>query len=326
MMNGRERFLNTLNYAPVDRPPLFEDGIRDEVLRNWRKQGLGRKERLTSLFIFDKREEVEPDLEPSPAPSRWPKSTQGLQKLIPRLDPDDPARLPDDWQSKLDEWKIRDYPLILRVHRGYFLSMGVHGWHRFTDAIQVLVDNPRYVHTWMEISAEFISQLIDRILDEVQVDAALFSEPIGGNHGPLISPAMYSSMVLESYLPILEVLRSHAIKTIIYRTYANTRLLLPSVVNAGFNCLWACEVNPQAMDYKDIRKEFGKDLRLIGGIDSDALRQGQSEIQHAILDQVPDLLQEGGFIPLADGRVREDVPYSNYVYYRHLLEAVSCHP
>jgi len=239
------------------------------------------------------------------------------------MDFNDPKRLPDDWEKNVHQWETRDYPLIIRVHRGYFLSMGVHGWHRFTDAIQLLVDDPTLVETWMNLFAEFSSRMVDRILSEIQVDAALFSEPIGGNHGPLISPAMYSSMVLKSYLPILEVLRSHGVKIIIYRTYANTRVLLPAVVKAGFNCLWACECNPQAMDYSEIRQEFGKDLRLIGGIDSDALRQNQAEILRSVMDSVPRLLQDGGFIPLADGRVREDVTFSNYAYYRKLLESTT---
>ena len=37
---------------------------------------------------------------------------------------------------------------------------------------------------------------------------------------------------------------------------------------------------------------------------------------------LPPLLASGGFIPLADGRVREDVPFDNYVYYRRLLEEI----
>ena len=52
-MNSRERFIKTMMYEQVDRPPLFEDGIRDEVLRQWRKQGLGKKEKLENLFTFD---------------------------------------------------------------------------------------------------------------------------------------------------------------------------------------------------------------------------------------------------------------------------------
>jgi hypothetical protein len=320
-MNGRDRFKKTMNYAGPDRPPLFEDGIREEVLRKWRSQGLGKKEKLESLFTYDFHEEIEPNLDPSPAPTRWPTSIDGLKKLIAHLDPDDPQRLPDGWEKKVVEWRTRDYPLLLRVHRGYFLTLGVHGWRRFTDAIQLLVDDSHLIQTWMNIYSEFTSRLVKRILSEVQVDAALFSEPIGGNHGPLISPKMYASFVLNSYETILEVLHSFGVKTIIYRTYANTRALLPAVVKAGFNCLWACECNPQAMDYREIRHEFGRDLRLIGGIDSDSLRHTQQDIYQAVMEIVPGLLADGGFIPLADGRVREDVPFENYVYYRKLLES-----
>jgi hypothetical protein len=322
-MNGRERFCKTLKFERVDRPPLFEDGLREEVLRRWHAQGLGKQAKLENLFSFDHREEIETNLEPLPNLTHWPKSMPGLDKLSARLDPNDPQRLPDGWQAKLVEWKTRDYPLILRVHRGYFLSMGVHGWHRFTDAIQLLVDEPRLVESWMNIYSEFTSRLVERILRDVQVDAALFSEPIGGNHGPLISPAMYSAFVLKSYQPILEQLKSCGVDTIIYRTYANTRALLPSVVKAGFTCVWACESNPQAMDYRDIRQEFGKDLSLIGGIDADVLRQSKEDIYRAMMEVLPPLLQAGGFIPLADGRVREDVPFDSYLYYRKLLELIT---
>jgi hypothetical protein len=319
-MIGRDRFNKTMNYELPDRPPLFEDGIREEVLRKWHSQGLGKKDKLETLFSYDRREEIEPNLDPSPTPTHWPTSIDGLKKLAAHLDPDDPHRLPDGWEKKVDAWRNRDYPLVLRVHRGYFLSLGVHGWRRFTEAIQLLIDDPHLIQTWMNIYSEFTSRLVERILSEVQVDAALFSEPIGGNHGPLISPTMYSSFVLKSYEPILQVLNSFGVNTIIYRTYANTHALLPAVVKAGFNCLWACECNPQAMDYREIRQEYGRDLRLIGGVDSDSLRHTQQDIYQAVMEIVPELLEDGGFIPLADGRVREDVSFENYVYYRKLLE------
>jgi hypothetical protein len=322
-MNGQLRFVNTMNYQPVDRTPLFEDGIRQEVIREWRQQGLHRKDKLEHLFLFDPHEEIEPNLEPIPYPSRWPTQISGIKKFAARLNPDDPRRLPEEWEAKLEQWRNRDYPLILRVHRGFFLTMGVHGWYRFTDAIRLLVDDPAFVTTWLNMQADFCCAIIKKILSQLQVDAVLFSEPIGGNHGPLISPNMYSSIILKSYRPILKLLHSYGITTIIYRAYANTRILLPAVIEAGFNCLWACETQPEAMDYRQIRHEFGRDLRLIGGIDSDALRKSPQDIHQSIMELLPGLLADGGFIPLADGRVREDVSFENYVYYRKLLEKVT---
>jgi uroporphyrinogen decarboxylase len=77
------------------------------------------------------------------------------------------------------------------------------------------------------------------------------------------------------------------------------------------------------MDYRDLRREFGPDLRLIGGIDLDALRHDKEAIRREVEEKLPPLLEDGGFVPLADGRVREDVAYENYLYYRRLLEKVT---
>ena len=76
------------------------------------------------------------------------------------------------------------------------------------------------------------------------------------------------------------------------------------------------------MDYRNIRREFGRDLRLIGGIDLDALRYDKETIRHELEDKVPQLISDGGYIPLADGRVRKDIIYENYSYYRRLLEKI----
>jgi hypothetical protein len=134
---------------------------------------------------------------------------------------------------------------------------------------------------------------------------------------------MYEEFVLKTYKPILDVLRHRKVATICFQTFANARILIPSILKWGFNCLWACEVNIDAMDYRSLRKEFGRDLRLIGGIDLDALRRGKAAIRREIEEKVPPLIEDGGFIPLADGRVRADVPFENYAYYRRLLEDVT---
>jgi uroporphyrinogen decarboxylase len=76
------------------------------------------------------------------------------------------------------------------------------------------------------------------------------------------------------------------------------------------------------MDYRELRVEYGRDLRLIGGIDVDVLRQDQEAIRRELQEKVPALLQDGGYIPLADGRVRAVVPYENYIFYRKLLAEV----
>jgi hypothetical protein len=322
-MNGRQRFLETMKYGNPDRVPFFEEGIRAEVLEAWHEQGLSPGSDLDDLFHIDRREEIDPVLEPQPYPKRWPKDTSELDELRRRLDPHDDSRLPAGWARKVQEWRDRDYPLMLRVHQGLFQTLGIQGWGRFTEVMYLLVEDPDFVRETMAIQATFACGLTERILQEVQVDAVIFSEPIAANSNSLISPRMYEELALTSYGPLLDLVRRHGVETIIFRTYANPRVLIPSVLQWGFNCLWACEVNVEAMDYGDLRREFGPDLRLVGGVDTDVLRQDRNAIRREIEEKVPPLLAGGGFIPLADGRIRADIPFDNYLYYRRLLEKVT---
>ena len=322
-MNSRERFLETMHYGKPDRVPYFEEGLREGVLDVWRMQGLPRDKDFSQIFSFDKREEIEPDLDPRPDFKRWPTSRSDLELFRRRLDPADPKRLPADWTARAQAWKTRDHILTLWIQRGFFLSMGVRNWQRFTEVMLLLKMDPRFIHEAMAVRGEFSARLAEKVLTAVDIDAAVFVEPIGGNDRPLISPKMYEEFVLTHYEPILEVMHRHGVEIIILLTFANSRPLIPSVLKWGFNCLWSSESNMEAMDYRDLRREFGRNLRLIGGIDLDALRRGKDAINREVQEKVPPLLEQGGYIPLADGRVREDVSFENYSYYRYLLEKVT---
>jgi len=322
-MNSRQRFNAVMRYSPADRVPYFEEEIREEVIQAWRSQGLPAGADLSQMFSLDRHELLEPDLDPLPEPAGWPASVAELDDFKQLLNPDDPARFPAHWSRRVQLWRFREHTLILRVHHGLFLALGVDGWQRFTEVIRLLALDPRFVRRAMEMQAEFTARLAEKTLRVVDVDAAVVSEPICDMHGPLISPKMYEEYALNSYVALLEVLARHRVAAIIFRTFANARLLLPGVLKRGFNCLWTSEVDQEAMDYRELRREFGRDLRLIGGIDLNALRRGKEAIKREILEKAPALLEQGGYIPMADGRIREDIPYENYVYYRRLLEEVT---
>jgi hypothetical protein len=322
-MTSRERFRETMRYGKPDRVPYFEEGIRKEVIRSWRKQGLSKGADLSQMFPTDLRHRIVPELEPRPQLRKWPTTAAELDQFQRRLNPRCKGRLPWSWQKRTRSWKDRGHVLMLQVHRGFFITMGVRNWRRFTEVMNLLIDKPNVVRRMMTIQGEFSAGLTERVLQKVEIDAAIFSEPIGGNDRPLISPQMYEEFVLNSYVPIIKILSKYGVETIIFLTYANARILIPSILRNGFNCLWACEVNIDAMDYRNLRKEYGRDLRLIGGIDLDALRQGKEAIRREIEEKVPPLIADGGYVPLADGRVREDVPFENYVYYRQLLEKMA---
>jgi hypothetical protein len=317
-MNPRERFIESLHYGSPDRIPYFEEGIREDVIAAWKKQGMPCDQ--LPWGDIDEREEIKLDVDPHPGIENWPGKIEALAQLRRHLDPNDPARLPENWDT--ERLRSRDGVLMVRVHEGLFLSMGVGNAETFTRLMYQLADRPDFVREYMRIQGAFAAELTEKLLEEVEFDAMVFSEPIGDNNGALISPRMYEELVLPSYEPLLNLAHRFQIKTIICRTYANMKALIPSLLKWGIDVLWACEVEQGVMNYPALRKEYGRDLKLIGGIDLDALLEGKEAIKKAV-ELIEPLVAEGGFIPLADGRVRAGVRYENYLYYRKLLREIT---
>ena len=321
-MTPRQRFRETMRYGQPDRVPWLEEGLRDDVLRCWREQGLPPDADLAAMFHYDRRERIELNLGAKPG-TRSPFVATDPRELRARLDPNDPARLPADWPQRVQGWRGRSHLLELPLHAGLFRTLGVGDWASLERVLFLLADDPAAARGIMEAHAELAAAMAERVLREVEVDFVSFSEPIGDSHGPLVSPAMYRQVVLDSYRPILDVLRQHNVETIVFMTYANAAVLLPDVIEAGFNCLWAMETETQAMDYQRLRRRFGRALRLIGGIDLDWLLLPKADLERNVRVTVPALLADGGYIPLADGRVRTNVPLASYARYRRLLERVT---
>lgn len=319
-MNSRERFIHTMHGDRSNRPPLFEEGLREEVLEAWHSQGLPAEADLKDIFHYEEREEIELDVDPHLNLTELAEDQRGLERLRRSLDSDFQERLPKDWLEKLPAWRTRQHPIILEVHQGFFLSLGIEDGKSFVRAMYMLADKPDFVRQAMMLIGELAARLVEHLLSHVAIDAALFSEPIAGNHGALISPRAYAEFVLPSYEPIFAALKSQKVDTIILRTYANARVLLPVIFESKFNCLWACETEPNAMEYLALRKEINPHIRLIGGIDTDVLYLDERDIRQELERVLPPLLEQGGYIPLTDGRVRQGVSYKNYAAYRKALE------
>jgi uroporphyrinogen-III decarboxylase len=79
------------------------------------------------------------------------------------------------------------------------------------------------------------------------------------------------------------------------------------------------------MDPIHLRQRFGRELRLLGGIDKRAMIAGRDAID-AELARVAPLAQEGGFIPWCDHHVPPDVPLEHYLYYVERMKEMTLDP
>ncbi len=331
-MNSRQRFNLTMAGGDPDRVPLFDEGLREGVIEDWLGNGDIDHPDLSRLFTYDRREEISIEQEHGLQFADIAGKPNALTRLRDGLETPITPRVPVDLESRAAAWAERDFPLFLRVHDGLFLMMGIGDGDSFIRNIYTLADHTDFVRRALMLITEYTIEWAEQVTRHVDIDAAVFSEPIATHHGPLVSPQTYREVVLPTYKPLMQALRRSGVSTLIWRTYANSCALLDAVVEADFDCLWAVESGADAMDYRAIRQKYGKRLRLVGGVDLDVLREdrrlssSKARSKAAILRQldgiVRPLLMDGAYIPLADGRVRVGMPFENYAFYRRGLEQV----
>jgi len=128
--------------------------------------------------------------------------------------------------------------------------------------------------------------------------------------------------MLPNYKRVSEYLYGRGVKWIGLDSDGRIDTLLPIWIDAGLNYLYPFE-GRQGMDVLAVRREYGRDLRIWGGVDKRAVAEGPEAIE-AELTRVRPLMAEGGFIPMLDHSCPPDISWPNYQYYMRRMEEVCC--
>jgi hypothetical protein len=318
-MNDRERFRRLMCGERVDRPPLLEEGVRDEVLDLWRKQGLPSGSTHVDVFGLTPHENIGPDLKYRPRyfGRVFDLSTSQYCEAFDIS----PRRFPEGWNETVRRLENRDHIVCIWASRGFFQALGVGDWPTFEKVLIGTIREPETIRDRMELYGDFCSRMLEETMRDVDPEFIYLSEPISNNGGPLISPAMYAEFMIPVYEKIVATARDLGCDNILLSTYGDTSLLFPMLIDAGISMLWISEAaEVPELDYRQLRSRFGPDLGLIGGIPLSILRGKSPDVIRNTLEEiVPPLLRSGRYVPLAGGRVREEIPWSVYECYRGVL-------
>jgi uroporphyrinogen-III decarboxylase len=181
-------------------------------------------------------------------------------------------------------------------------------------------DDPPFLEEMMEANADFIIAMMSQILDVIEIDAFIFWEDMGYKAGPLVSPRMARQYMLPRYRRVVDFLHGRGVKYIGLDSDGQIDSLIPVWLEAGLNFLYPFEVQA-GMDVLEVRRKYGKDLRIWGGVDKRALAIGPAAIE-AELRRVQPLIQEGGYIPHTDHSCPPDISFENYGYYMRRLSEI----
>lgn len=239
-----------------------------------------------------------------------------------RLNPFTPGRQPADLQERVSNWKRRDYPLVLGrncdANGFYWRARELLGTENLSLA---WYDYPQMMHELMELYAHLIIEASRPVLEKIDVEYFVFNEDLSMKAGPLLSPKTYKEFIYPRLRRVIDFLKSNGVRYIALDTDGNPTVLVSTFMDAGVDVLWPLE-RASDVDPLQVRRQFGRSLRLWGGVDKREIARGKAAINAHLLALAP-LIDEGGYIPTVDHTVPPDVSWNNFRYYmdakQHLL-------
>ncbi len=234
-----------------------------------------------------------------------------------RMQPDLAQRIGPDWKEQLKSIRSKPYPFIVWADKwgGFFGPLrNLVGVERLC---MLFYDDPVFLEEMMDADADFLVAMMAQILGVVKVDAFLFWEDMAYKTAPIVSPGLVRRYMLPRYKKVVEFLVGRGVPFIGLDSDGYMDPLIPLWLDGGINVLFPFEVQA-GMDVVKVRKKYGKNLRIWGGVDKRALARGPTAIE-AELSRLKPLMDEGGYIPHTDHTVPPDVSYQNYCYYMREL-------
>ncbi len=228
------------------------------------------------------------------------------------------------WPSKTDI----SYARFEEVRKGLPEGMGVIGQYGdiFTVAwelmgfevfAQAMYEQPDLVDAVLERVGGLIVSMFETIATMDWVGALWFSDDIAYASGLMVSP----DFLRKCFFPLLRRIGDYAVSRgvpFIYHTDGLLWDVMDDIIGSGVTALHPIE--PKAMDIVEVKRRYGKQLGLCGGIDVDLLARGTTEQVRALVRK---LLAEvgpgGGWCAGSSNSVPEYVPVENY---RTMVETV----
>lgn len=234
------------------------------------------------------------------------------------LNPDDPARRPHDWPDRARQIQSQDRVLA-------FMGGSLYGWPRnwmgILNLSYLMYDDPDLLRDMVNWLTDYYITMFRPVLEAVSFDLVYIFEDCCGADGPLFSPSIYRSVFDEPYRKLISFYKDHDVKLALIDSDGRVEPFIPLWIESGFDIIFPVEVGKWKASPVRLRKQFGSDLKMMGGIDKHILTQGELAIRHHLEALRPAVMQ-GGYLPMPDHRIPPECSYEQFLTYLRLYKEV----
>lgn len=178
----------------------------------------------------------------------------------------------------------------------------------------VLVDsilNPAFYEELLDRIMEMQLTLIDKLL-ELSIDGVFLGDDWGDQRGVILGPERWRRFIKPRTAKLYERIRA-AGKLVLTHCCGNVFDIIPDMIEMGLDVLESLQ--PEAMDVYEIKRKYGKNLRLWGGLGTQQVLPFGSpqEVRDEIHKLIKELGRGGGYILAPAKPLMEDIPTANAV-------------
>ena len=354
-MTNRELWQSIMHYGEFDRMPVFHWRGWAETTERWKQEGLAADVDEHEYFGATRMwNAITPNLEPLPAfelevledtpeyrifrgpdgvvQQDWKhrsciphfidftlKSARDWDEYKKRLQPD-PARIPANLEEQIRQVDEAGTTVVI-------MNASMMGWIRNWMGVEnmsyLMYDDQECYADMVDALAELSCWAMDQILPKMRAmgvvpDMGFGWEDICGKSGPLVSPNIFDRCVASGYRKMRDKLEEHGVPLMGLDTDGYVEPLLPNWMEAGVNLMFPLQPGSWGTTSEGVRRQFGRELRIMGGYDKLALEQGPAAID-AELERHMGAMREGGFVLMPDHLITPDTPLE---YYKHYLDRI----
>jgi uroporphyrinogen decarboxylase len=186
-----------------------------------------------------------------------------------------------------------------------------HSWIVGTERVLVaLAENPAWLMDMFETELETNLALLDMIWEAgYRFDSVMWYDDMGYKHNQFFSMRMYRQALKPFHQRAIDWAHAKGIKAHLH-SCGDVNPFVPELVDMGLDALNPLEVKA-GMDPIRLKKEFGKDLVLHGGVN--AVLWDHPELIQAEMERViPVLKENGGYIFSSDHSVPSSVSLEDF--------------
>ncbi len=182
----------------------------------------------------------------------------------------------------------------------------------------LMASDPEATHRLLERLVEVHLENLERYLSAVgsYVDIVLFSDDLGMQQGPQISPGMYREYFKPRHRRLWTRTKSLADVKVQLHSCGGIRPFLDDLIEAGLDIVNPVQTSAVGMEPEGLKRDFGSRICLWGGgCDTQTVLPtgAPEEVRRHVLQRLKILSPEGGFVFQQVHNIMANVPPENIV-------------